>query len=436
MIYLSTSDRNRRVSLAEAVSRSVAPDGGVFMPEKIPLIPEALFNNIADMSLTDVAYVVATTMFGSDIPAATLNAIVKETLTFDIPLRPLSDRIYALELFHGPTGSFKDVGARFMARILEFFIRQRGGGRVNVFVATSGDTGCAVARGFADVEGIDVYILHPLGRQLRVPLSSMRSPSSNIHPVGIRGTFDQCQSLVRQIYSDSELNKRMNITSANSINIARLLPQTFYYFHAYAQLRARFPDTQIDKMVVSTPCGNLGNLTAALFASRLGLPMTRIIAAGHDNERLWGYIGQGQLNVSEFNSRALSTNLARINAFISSEPSIAEMIECHTFNDAEIDAEILSTFNSPAAYLMDRNTAMAHRGLTQSLHDDEYGIFLATSAPEKSSLHLRNLLGRDDIFVTPDSNGSISVKSDRGESEPLLAPLFPAIKRYLLENIT
>lgn len=434
MIYFSTCDRNHRVSLSDAVCRSVAPDGGVFMPEKIPVIPEALFNNIADMSLTDVAYVVATTMFGSDIPAETLNGIVKETLTFDIPLHPLSDRVFALELFHGPTGSFKDVGARFMARVLEFFIRQKGGGNVNVFVTTSGDTGCAVARGFADVEGIDVYILHPLGRQLRVPVSSMRSPSPNIHPIGIRGTFDQCQNLVRQIYADAELNKRMNITSANSINIARLLPQTFYYFHAYARLRARLNDAPVDKLVVSTPCGNLGNLTAALFASCLGLPMTRIIAAGHDDERLWGCINQGQLNVSDFNNRALSTNLSRINAFISSEPSIAKMIECHTLTDADINNEIISIFNSPAAYLMDRNTAMAHRGLSLSLKDDEYGIFLATSAPRKSSLLLRSLLGRDDIFMGPDSQNHVSPRWNRNNTEPMLPPLFPAIKRHLLEK--
>lgn len=428
MRYHSTSNTEQNVGLHDAVLRSVAPDGGVYMPDFIPLIPRALFNHIPEMSLHEIAFVVGNTLFGTDIPAETINSIIRETLTFDIPLVKVDDNIFALELFHGPTGSFKDVGARFMARLVKHLTETETstGPTINVFVATSGDTGCAVSHGFAGIKGLRVFVFHPKGNLLRVPHSSFRSPSFNIIPVGLRGSFDDCQAIVRRIYNDPELNRRMNITSANSINIARLLPQTFYYFHAYARLLSQCENP--GKIVISTPCGNLGNLTAAIFSLQLGLPIDRILAAGHDNERLWGVIMDQRLTLNDFNSNAMSTNLARINDLISANKSLADIIECHTYNDSLVAEQIVNTYRR-SAYLMDRNSAMACRALGESLRPGESGIFLATAHPEKYAVRLRELLGNDILA------GDTAYGTDRTiPSETILPALFPAVKRFLLEQ--
>lgn len=431
MRYYSTMNTMNQTDLRTAVMRSIAPDGGVYMPVSIPLIPRALFNNIPDMSLKEIAYVACTTLFGSDIPAAQINSIVQETLTFDIPMRQVSDSVYALELFHGPTGSFKDIGARFMARVVDHYLNHCSDGpsKLNVLVATSGDTGCAVTNAFANIPGVRVFILHPKGPLLRVPHESFRSTSANVVPVSVRGSFDDCQRLVKEAYADEELNRRAALTSANSINIARLLPQTFYYLHAYARLIEHGADPT--KIVMSTPCGNLGNLTAALFARQMGLPINRIIAAGHDNERLWGEMKQGQLAVSTFNSRALSTNLARINCLMRQTPQMADMIECHTFNDAEISEEIRSVYHS-SSYLMDRNSAMASRALKAGMRPGEAGVFLATAHPDKYRAKLREIIG-EEIALTPD-HATHSPHRHGHFVETSISPTLLALKRFLLEN--
>ena len=399
------------------------------MPLSIPIIPTALFKNIANMSLTDIGYVVATSILGSDIPAATINDIVKETLNFPIPLRQFGEHSYALELFHGPTGSFKDIGARFMAKIVEHLLKSNSieNKKVNVFVATLGDTGVAVANGFAGIEGINIYILQPKGHSPRNFNAALMPQASNIHTISIRGTFDDCQRLIKEIYTDAELNRELTITSANSINIARLLPQTFFYFHAYARLHE--VEEKPGQITMSCPCGNLGNLTAALFSRQLGLPVERILAAGLDNERLWGEIQSGQLALNSFNSRALSTNLSRINSLIKANPSIANIIECYTYNDEDIVAQIKHTYNK-YGYLMDRNTALSCRALEQNLRPGETGIFLATANPEKYSDRLHAILG-DGINL----NTSTAARTEQqSRTETSLPPLFPAIKRFLLEQ--
>lgn len=437
MQYYSTNSPNRFVSLQEAIMRSIAPDSGVYMPHSVPLIPRALFKNIPEMSLTDIGYVVGTTLFGSDVEAEYINNIVRETLTFDIPLVQFDNDTYALELFHGPTGSFKDVGARFMGRMLQYFLERRGlskgkDSRVNVLVATSGDTGCAVAQGLADIPGVKVYIFHPKGKLLRVPGDTLRSPSPNIVPVAIRGTFDDCQNLVRQAYRDEELNRRLNLTSANSINIARLLPQTFYFFHAYAQVLAIAPDTK--KIAISTPCGNLGNLTAAFFSRQLGLPVDHIIAAGHGTERLWGEMRDGRLKVNDFNSKALSTNLARINSLFTHNPELIDMLQCVTVDDTEIESAIRHMFNR-YGYLMDRNTAMASYALNQTKAPDETGIFLATAHPYKYRERLREIIGVE-FDNSPQSHDTPAPlpPGHRDKRDISLPALYPVLKRFLLEN--
>ncbi len=411
MNYYSTNDRLHPVSLRQAVLHCFAPDGGVYMPDRIPLFPQALFRNIPQMSLREIGYIVATSMFGSDIPAATLNDIVRDTLTFEIPLVEVEKNLYALELFHGPTGTFKDIGARFLARIVEYFIKSGGADdkKINVFVATSGDTGCAVADGFAGLDNINVFLFHPKSSLLRVPSDAYAKTASNIHPIALRGTFEDCQQIARQIYSDPELNRRMTITSANTVNIARLLPQVFFYFHAYARLLER--NEKPGRIVVSTPCGNLGNLTAAIFAGQMGLPVDRILASGYGDERLWGSISQsGMLKVDEFNSKALSTNLARINCLLKNNPAIASKIDCHTFGDEEVADEI-NYMSSKAGYRLNRNSAMACRAARQALHLDESSIFLATTDPARLPEKLHNC---------QTTAGEFHNKSRKLTSEPIL----------------
>lgn len=426
MRYFSTNGSQKSVDLCEAVTRSFAPDGGVYMPLSIPHIPNALFKNIEAMSLTDIAYVVASTLFGSDIEPTLINDIVKATFTFEIPLVKLSDRIYALELFHGPTHTFKDVGARFMARVIDYFRKQgkMPPGPINLLVATQGDTGYAVAEAFANMKDVRVYIFHPTDSRLRVPEHVMHSVASNVVPVEVRGTLDDCQELVRRAYEDEELNKRLNLTSANSINIARLLPQTIFYFYAYARLKALGEPT--DKIVISMPCGNLGNLTAALFAKQMGLPVNRIMAAGRGHERLWGEMQGGLLEVNHFNQRALSTNLARINNLMQHNPSLSGVVDCHTYSYDEI-AEQISLAYSASHYLMDRNTAMASRAVMENLKEDEVGVFLATAHPEMYADKLHEILGINFISDTPQR------RNFKDRSAPL-SPTLPAVKHFLLAN--
>lgn len=428
MQYYSTNSKHDFVSLRDAIMRSMAHDGGVYMPESIPLIPRALFKNIADMSLTDIAYVAGTVLFGSDIPPAHINDIVKQTLNFPIPLVRVTPRIFALELYHGPTGSFKDVGARFLARLIKHYISGSQSGKVNVLVATSGDTGCAVAQGFAGIDNINVFILHPKGRLLRVPSDQFLSPAPNIIPISVRGTFDECQELVRQAYTDEELNRRLILTSANSVNIARLLPQTFYLFHAYARLLQH--DENIKNISLAMPCGNLGNLTAALFALSMGLPVNKILAAGRGADRLWGQMQSEHLDVNDFNKRSLATNLARINCLIKEKPSLAEVIDCHTYNDEQISRQILSTYRE-SGYLMDRNTAMACHALTDSLPDDSTGVFLATAHPAKYHDRLREILGND--AEIPQWKAETGYSRKKHHPGIIIPPLYPALRNHLLD---
>ena len=259
MKYYSTNRRTPEVSLREAVVASMAPDNGLYMPERIERLPDAFFDGIARLDLHRIACRVADAFFGEEIEPETLRRIVRDTFCFDIPVVRVDDGIWALELFHGPTMAFKDVGARFMARILSHFIEGRDDEHpVTVLVATSGDTGGAVANGFLGVEGIDVVVLYPKGRVSDIQEKQFTTLGRNVTALEIEGTFDDCQRLVKSAFADTELKRRMRLTSANSINVARFLPQTFYFFHAYAQLRAQGVTSPI---VVSVPSGNFGNLT-------------------------------------------------------------------------------------------------------------------------------------------------------------------------------
>ncbi|MEL7586501.1 MAG: threonine synthase, partial [Prolixibacteraceae bacterium] len=274
MKYYSTNRSVPEVSLKEAVIKGIADDRGLFMPERIETLPDLFFDRIQDLSFQEISFEVARKFFGEDIPENDLQELVEDTLSFDCPVIHVQDQIYALELYHGPTMAFKDVGGRFMARLLAYFLQ---GERepVNVLVATSGDTGSAVANGFLGVPGIRVFVLYPKGLVSEIQEKQFTTLGRNITALEVDGTFDDCQRLVKNAFVDEELRSSLRLTSANSINVARFLPQAFYYFNAYARMRQKGVENDV---VVSVPSGNFGNLTAGLFAKRMGLPVKRFIA--------------------------------------------------------------------------------------------------------------------------------------------------------------
>lgn len=269
MKYYSTNKQAPLASLEEAVVKGLASDKGIFMPMTIKPLPQEFYDEIENLSFREIAYRVADAFFGEDVPAETLKEIVYDTLNFDVPLVPVKENIYSLELFHGPTLAFKDVGGRFMARLLGYFIRKEGRKQVNVLVATSGDTGSAVANGFLGVEGIHVYVLYPKGKVSEIQEKQFTTLGRNITALEVDGTFDDCQALVKAAFMDHELNERLLLTSANSINVARFLPQAFYYFYAYAQLKKA---GRAENAVICVPSGNFGNITAGLFGKRWACP--------------------------------------------------------------------------------------------------------------------------------------------------------------------
>ena len=254
MNYYSTNGKAPIASLEKAVVKGLAEDRGLYMPERIKTLSQEFFDHIEQLSFQEIACHVADAFFGEDVPADMLKQIVCDTLSFDVPVVPVKENIYSLELFHGPTLAFKDVGARFMARLLHYF---NGGETVNVLVATSGDTGSAVANGFLGVEGIHVYVLYPKGKVSPIQEYQFTTLGQNITALEVDGVFDDCQTLVKNAFMDEELNQHMKLTSANSINVARFLPQSFYYFYAYSQMKQR---GLADNLVVCVPSGNFGNI--------------------------------------------------------------------------------------------------------------------------------------------------------------------------------
>ena len=289
MKYYSTNHKSSDVTLREAVVRGLAPDRGLYMPERLNKLSREFFDGIDKMTFQEMSFEVAKAFFAEDIPADDLKRIVYDTLAFETPVVKVDDNIYSLELFHGPTLAFKDVGARFMARLLGYFNKEEKQ-LVNVLVATSGDTGSAVANGFLGVEGVHVYVLYPKGKVSPIQECQFTTLGRNITAVEVDGVFDDCQALVKNAFMDAELNQRMKLTSANSINVARFLPQAFYYFNAYAQMKRL---GKADNLVICVPSGNFGNITAGLFGWFMGLPVKRFIAANNANDIFYNYLQTG-----------------------------------------------------------------------------------------------------------------------------------------------
>jgi len=386
MRYYSTQKQSSTVSLKEAVVKGLAPDRGLYMPETIGQLPTSFYKEISGMNLTTIAQTVARKFFGEDIPQDELDTIVADTLSFAIPLRKVEENIWVLELFHGPTFAFKDVGARFMARMLSHFVKKEQE-EVKVLVATSGDTGSAVANGFLGVEGIHVFVLYPSGKVSDIQEAQFTTLGKNITALEVDGTFDDCQALVKNAFMDEELNSQLRLTSANSINVARFLPQSFYYFHALAQLMRHNPAA---KAVISVPSGNLGNLTAGLFAKRMGLPVERFIAANNRNDVFREYLLTGNYSprssvqtIANAMDVGAPSNFDRIlDLYGHDHRTITGDITAYRYSDEEICNTIRVT-QQQTGYLLDPHGACGYLALKEGLQPGESGIFLATAHPAK-----------------------------------------------------
>ena len=402
--FYSTNNTSLTVSLQEAVVKGLAEDKGLFMPEKIEKLPQEFFDTIGTLSFPEIAYTVAEAFFGSDIEADELKKIVNETLSFDTPLVEVEDRIYSLELFHGPTLAFKDVGARFMSRMLAYFIRKEQNTEpVNVLVATSGDTGSAVANGFLGVEGIRVFVLYPKGLVSKIQESQFTTLGQNITALEVDGTFDDCQRLVKSAFLDEELNRKMRLTSANSINVARFLPQAFYYFYAFAQLRSMQPKLSAEELgtVFCVPSGNFGNLTAGLIAKRMGLPVKRYIAANNRNDIFLQYLKSGiytpkpsVATIANAMDVGDPSNFVRVlDLYGHSHEAICREISGVSYTDEEI-GDAMRLCLKENNYLTDPHGACGYLALKSGLTETENGIFLETAHPAKFKETVENIIGQ------------------------------------------
>ena len=418
MKYYSTNGQAPEADLQKAVVKGLAEDRGLYMPNEIYKLPKAFFDDISTMKFQDIAYNVAANFFGDDIDGDALQDLVYDTLSFDCPVVKVEENIYALELFHGPTLAFKDVGARFMARLLGYFLRQGNSGSVsycgtatnktvNVLVATSGDTGSAVANGFLGVDGIHVYVLYPKGKVSPIQECQFTTLGQNITAIEVDGVFDDCQALVKSAFMDKELNEHMRLTSANSINVARFLPQAFYYFNAYARMKAL---GLADNFVMCVPSGNFGNICSALFGHQMGLPVKRFIAANNANDVFYKYLQTGQyepkpsiqtlanaMDVGDPSNFARILNLYSQNGKLSPEEThqaITSLISGATYSDEQI-ADTMRQCYHDTGYVLDPHGACGYRALKEQLQPGEVGVFCETAHPAKFKEKVDQILGTD-----------------------------------------
>ena len=440
MKYYSTNGKAPVADLRKAVVKGLAEDRGLYMPERINRLSKVFIDDMPKLSFRDIAYNVADAFFGEDVDSDALQDLVYDTLSFDCPVVKVKDNIYSLELFHGPTLAFKDVGARFMARLLQYFIRREGGEgasrEVNVLVATSGDTGSAVANGFLGVKGIHVYVLYPKGKVSPIQECQFTTLGQNITAIEVDGVFDDCQRLVKNAFMDEELNRRMMLTSANSINVARFLPQAFYYFNAVARLseelkvkseefataaQSNSPQkhsavanssffTLNSSLVICVPSGNFGNICAALFGHAMGLPVSRFIAANNANDVFYNYLQTGRyepkpskqtlanaMDVGDPSNFARIVNLYSENGRLSAEEThrrITQLISGATYSDEQI-RETMRRCYEETGYILDPHGACGYRALEEQLRPGEVGVFCETAHPAKFKEKVDEILGID-----------------------------------------
>ena len=413
MKYYSTNGKAPIADLQKAVVKGLAEDRGLYMPEHINKLPKEFFDNIEKMSFQEIAYTVASAFFGEDVDPDALHDIVYDTLSFDCPVVKVKENIYSLELFHGPTLAFKDVGARFMARLLRYFTsdsrqpRDTRDTSINVLVATSGDTGSAVANGFLGVEGIHVYVLYPKGKVSPIQECQFTTLGKNITAIEVDGVFDDCQALVKSAFMDAELNQHMKLTSAHSINVARFLPQAFYYFNAYARMKEnvimqKCKNVKIEELVMCVPSGNFGNICAALFGHAMGLPIKRFIAANNANDIFYKYLQTGKYEPKPSKQTLANamdvgdpSNFARIyDLYGKSHERITSLISGATYTDEQI-RETMRNCYQDTKYILDPHGACGYQALADGLKDGEVGVFCETAHPAKFKEKVDEILGID-----------------------------------------
>ena len=388
MQFYSTNNKDLRVSFQEAVFNSLPQDKGLYMPEAIPQLDPYFIKNIQQYSFQEIAFQIANTIIGKDIPADDLKKIINEAINFDAPLVFLNAETAVLELFHGPSYAFKDFGARFMSRVMGYF-SNKGDQLLDVLVATSGDTGGAVALGFLGVEGTRVTILYPKGKVSKVQEEQLTTNGQNIRALEVDGTFDDCQALVKQAFNDPELNQKLRLTSANSINIARLIPQTFYYFWAYAQLKSQ----GLNEVVFTVPSGNFGNIGAGLLAYKMGLPVSHFVAGTNVNDTVPRFLNSGAYEPKasiQTLANAMDvgnpSNWVRIqDLFENNFEELKGMVSSYTYKDEETKVGMDELFNK-YKYVACPHTAIAYLASEayRKEHPGEYAsVFLSTAHPCK-----------------------------------------------------
>ena len=450
MHLYSTNDTHQAqpFTFQEAVFKSLPDDNGLFMPKSLPRLPAAFFATIEARTFPDIAFKVAEALLGDEIPADELRLLIDDAINFDAPLVPINDQIQVLELFHGPTLAFKDFGARFMARVMSWFLQKSPQQQdVNILVATSGDTGGAVAQGFLDIPGIQVTLLYPRGKVSDLQEKQLTTVGHNVTALEVDGTFDDCQRLVKQAFLDTDINRKLNLASANSINISRLVPQSFYYFWAYAQLKHQPSFDPNRELVFSVPSGNFGNLCGGLIAQRMGLPVHRFIAATNANDIVPQYLTSGEFTPRP-SVRTLSnamdvgnpSNFARLLAFYQADDAnatvqwsaIKKNIIGKFYTDAQTQEAVRAVYEQYEGYVMCPHTAVGYLGLRDYFRDTDsaaYGVVLATAHPAKFLDTVEAAIKRD--YPLPPALQALV--SQEKHATPLNNQ-YEALKAFLLEN--
>jgi len=401
MKLYSTKHISPDVDLKEAVLKGLPQDNGLYMPYEIPVLPQSFWNNLNDYTYNEMAFEIAKNLIGNSIPQEDIKNIIEQAYNFDAPLHQCGNS-YFLELFQGPTLAFKDFGARFMGRLMGYFLKDNNQ-EVNILVATSGDTGSAVAHGFLNVDGIKVTILYPKGKVSDIQEKQFTTLGANITAIEVDGTFDDCQAFVKQAFLDKELNEKLTLSSANSINIARLIPQSFYYIYAYKLL-----ENKNKNLYFSIPSGNFGNLTAGLFAKKMGLPITKLIAATNNNDIFTKYIQTGNFEprtsvqtISNAMDVGNPSNFFRVLDYFNQDyNAIKSMISAYSYDDAETEkamAEVYQKYN----YIICPHTAVGYLAMQQFISENNIGdsnnIILSTAHPVKFGEIVEPIIG-----VTPE----------------------------------
>lgn len=430
MRYYSLNRQSPDVDFREATIRGQAPDKGLYFPERVPKLASSFFRQIGQMSKEEMAYEIMQPYIGNTIDTGTLKTIVEETINFPFPLVPVNEQIYSLELFHGPTLAFKDVGARFMSRCLGYFSRNQDK-KTTVLVATSGDTGGAVANGFLGVDGVEVIILYPSGKVSQVQELQLTTCGQNITALEVKGSFDDCQAMVKDAFMDAELQQYLQLTSANSINVARWLPQQLYYFFALQQWtdKENFP-------VISVPSGNFGNICAGLLARYSGLPIPAFIAACNVNDTISAFLTTGIHTPKETISTVSNamdvgnpSNLIRIiELFKVAGVPVNNILQSVTVTDTET-IDCISSVYDKYGYLLDPHGAVAYRALEKYTGPDQKGIMLETAHPVKFPDTVKEATGKE-----PQIPDSIQPLFQLQKQAINISPSFSVLKEWLLSR--